>query len=254
MLGIGPEGSWNLLCLAYLGLIHALDLWEQVELNETALVDNADASDPTFGEVPDQVVADGGYVSRDNIVGMAARGVEFIGPQINEEGKGASSYQRRGVSLEYHAEEFVYDAATDSYLCPKGKALVYEGKEERDLQVSYKYRAEITDCWACPAKGRCCPGNEKTGRSIQRTEEFPEAANFREKMQTDAAREIYRQRSQVAEFPNLWIKAKLLLRQFHVRGLRKVWIEALWACLTYNIRQWIRLRRRSALARVMATA
>jgi len=60
-------------------------------------------------------------------------------------------------------------------------------------------------------------------------------------MQTDAARAIYRQRAQVAEFPHLWIKAKLALRQFRVRGLSKVRIEALWAALTYNIQQWIRL-------------
>jgi len=50
------------------------------------------------GENPDQVVADGGYVSRDNIVEMKLRGVEFIGPQCDEEGKGKSSYEGRGVS------------------------------------------------------------------------------------------------------------------------------------------------------------
>jgi len=39
----------------------------------------------------------------------------------------------------------------------------------------------------------------------------------------------------VAETPNLWIKAKFGLRQFSVRGWSKVGMEALWACLTYNI-------------------
>ena len=29
-------------------------------------------------------------------------------------------------------------------------------------------------------------------------------------------------------------------RQFHLRGLVKARLEALWACLTYNIQQWIR--------------
>jgi len=33
------------------------------------------------------------------------------------------------------------------------------------------------------------------------------------------------------------------LRQFHVRGLKKVQMEMLWACLTYNLQKWIRLSK-----------
>ena len=60
-------------------------------------------------------------------------------------------------------------------------------------------------------------------------------------MQTEGAKAVYRQRGAMAEFPNAWIKDKLGLRQFHVRGLIRVRMEALWVCLTYNIQQWIRL-------------
>jgi hypothetical protein len=67
------------------------------------------------------------------------------------------------------------------------------------------------------------------------------------KMQTDAARALYRLRAPVAEFSNLWLKAKLGLRQFGVRGLQKVRCEVWWACLTYNIQQWFRLRWRERL-------
>lgn len=87
-----------------------------------------------------------------------------------------------------------------------------------------------------------------TGRSVHRSEELAEVAEFRHKMQSEQAREIYRQRAQVAETPNLWIKAKFGLRQFSVRGWSKVGMEALWACLTYNIRVWIRLRWRQPAA------
>ena len=83
-----------------------------------------------------------------------------------------------------------------------------------------------------------------TGRSVHRSEEIAEVAQFRQKMATEQAREIYRHRAQIAETPNLWIKEKFGLRQFSVRGLSKVGMEMLWACLTYNIRVWIRLRWR----------
>ena len=76
---------------------------------------------------------------------------------------------------------------------------------------------------------------------VVREEEAPAVMAFRAKMGTEEAKQIYRQRGGVAEFPNAWIKAKIGLRQFRLRGLIKVRMEALWACLTYNIQQWIRL-------------
>jgi hypothetical protein len=216
------------------------------------LTPGVDRVEQNLGETPDQVVADGGYVSRDNIVEMKLRGVEFIGPQCDDEGKGKSSYESRGISPEYHSSKFVYDPTTNSFRCPQGKILSYEGKDERNTQVSYRYRAKWSDCQACPVKNQCCPGNQVTGRSVHRSEELPELAEFRQKMRSEHACEIYRQRAQVAETPNLWIKAKFGLRQFNVRGLRKVRMETLWVCVTYNIRQWIRLCWRRQ--RVVATA
>jgi len=69
--------------------------------------------------------------------------------------------------------------------------------------------------------------------------EAPEVEAFVQKMQTEEAKGIYRQRGEIAEFPNAWIKAKLGLRQFPVGILAKARLEVLWACLTYNIQQWI---------------
>src|SRR6266850_2126006 len=159
----------------------------------------------------------------------------------DEAGKGQSSYDSRGVSAEYQSSQFIYDAQTNSHLCPQGKILSYEGKEQRHLQVSYRYRAKRSDCEECPMRSQCCPGNRVTGRSVHRSEELAQVAEVRQKMQSERARAIYKTRAQVAETPNLWIKAKFGLRQFSVRGLIKVGMEALWACLTYNIRVWVRL-------------
>ena len=75
---------------------------------------------------------------------------------------------------------------------------------------------------------------------------------FRAKMKTEAAQTEYRKRGAIAEFRNLWIKAKLGLRQFHVRGLEKVRCEVLWACLTHNLQHWIRLRRQKTAVLVTA--
>ena len=198
----------------------------------------------TLGVVPAQVVADSGYVTRNNIVATASAGVELIGPAEDVENKAAASYEQRGVGEAYRAEAFVYDEASNSYRCPEGKVLLYRGKRERRSEIIHRYCARWRDCRDCPVKGQCCPGNKKEGRSIQRPESFQEVVEFRKKMETEQARTIYRQRAHVAESPNLWVKSKFNLRQFHVRGVANAGMEALWACLTYNIRCWHRLRWR----------
>jgi transposase len=222
------------------GVVAAGNDFEQLESGIERVEQN-------LGKTPQEVVTDSGYVSRDNIVALEGRKIEFVAPCVDEGGKGKSSYEGRGVSPEYHSSQFVYDAKSDSYRCPQGKTLKYEGKEQRHMQVSYRYRAQSSDCQRCPVKSQCCPGNRVTGRSVHRGEELAEVTQFRQRMATDRAREIYRQRAQVAETPNMWIKAKFGLRQFNVRGLRKVGMGALWAVVTYNIGVWIRLRWRQAV-------
>jgi hypothetical protein len=200
--------------------------------------------------VPDQVVVDGGYISSHNIVEMKNRGIDLVGPEPRGEAADTNrrkSYKHRGVSPGYEASKFVYDETTQTYVCPQGKRLRYDAKYERNGTMRYRYKVSEQDCRTCPAKSLCCPRTRR-GRSIERLESFPEIAAFRQKMQTDEAKAIYKTRSQVAEFPNLWIKAKLGLRQFCVRGVGKVRSESLWAALTYNIQQWIRLRWKPMMA------
>jgi len=75
---------------------------------------------------------------------------------------------------------------------------------------------------------------------------------FRQKMERAEAKAIYKQRGAVAEFPNAWIKDKINLWQFRLRGLAKVATEALWACFTYNVMVWERLVWRGKIFTVAA--
>ena len=203
---------------------------------------------------PEQVVVDGGYISRDNIVEMAKRGIDLVGPEHGDKAVRANrrkSYQHRGVNPDYEASEFVFDKATKTYLCPQGKHLRYDAKYENHGAMSYRYKASEQDCQQCPVKALCCPRTRR-GRAIELREPLPEIAEFRQRMQTEEAKAIYKTRSQVAEFPNLWIKAKLGLRQFSVRGLAKVRTESVWAALTYDILQWTRLRWKPKFASLPA--
>mgnify|MGYP001597746344 CR=1 FL=1 len=195
-----------------------------------------------MGRAPNQIVVDGGYVSRENILAMDEKKIDLIGG-YSEGGKGQSSgqFDKRGIDPAFRPNNFIYDAVSNIYTCPGGKILRYKGKEKRIGKTNYKYQASKCDCEVCSFKKKCCPENDMKGRAIMRGENVPVVTAFITKMQTEEAKTIYKQRGAVAEFPNAWIKDKIRLRQFRLRGLKKVRIEALWACLTYNIKQWIRI-------------
>jgi hypothetical protein len=209
------------------------------------LVGGVERVEKNLGERPRQVVVDGGFTSRENIVAMEEKGVDLIGSLDEYNAQSAGQMRRRGVDEAFYPQAFQYDAQADQFRCPAGKILRHDGQEKRAGVIRHQYRASWSDCSACAWKERCCPGNKTKGRTIRRAEESCAVRAFVEKMQTAAAKAIYRLRGAVAEFPNAWIKEKIGLRQFRVRGAKKALSECLWACLTYNIQQWIRLRWRA---------
>jgi transposase len=190
-----------------------------------------------------EMVVDAGFTNQATIEAMAERETGLIGSLPDPEAKVETALKSCGVSEAFYPKAFVYDASQNRYTCPAGKTLRYQDREKQKGSMRYRYRAAKADCQACPLKAQCCPHTSK-GRSIWRVEDSQAVAAFKQKMTTPEAQQTYKQRSQVAEFPNAWIKAKIGLRQFRLRGLVKVEMEALWACLTYNIQQWIRLRWR----------
>ncbi len=198
-----------------------------------------------LGETPKQVLVDGGYVNANNIIAMDRRGIDLIAAFGNQH---LGTTERRGIAKKFLPEKFAYDPENDIYLCPTGKTLVYIKDQIEGRNIAHLYQAALTDCLQCAYKEQCCPKAIKKGRTITRSEARPEVAALAAKMKTEQAKAIYKQRAPVAEFPHLWIKEKFGLRQFRLRGLKKVRTEALWACLTYNVQQWIRLTWRPRLA------
>jgi transposase len=200
-----------------------------------------------LGKKPAQVVVDGGFTSRENIMAMAEQGIDMIGSLPEANPSSAGQQRQRGVSEKFFPDKFAYDAQQNIYRCPVGASLTAKGREFCPGVVLHKYVAKAEVCAACQFRSECCPGNRHHGRSVVRAVYAPEVRKFAEKMQTETAKSIYRHRGAVAEFPNAWIKDKLGLRQFRLRSLIKVRMEVMWAALTYNIQQWIRLSWRTKL-------
>ena len=196
------------------------------------------------GRLPEQLVVDDGYTTRENVLVAAEKGVDLIGSGSPLEGEAEAAtrgLQQRGVDPAFYPQHFHYDAERNTYTCPAGKELPYQTTKHDRVGVERKvYQARAADCRQCAFRPQCRPGAQ--GRRVVRSENVPVVAAYVAKMRTEEARAAYRCRAAVAEFTNAWLKAKFGLRQFGVRGLKKARCEVLWACLTYNIQQWFRLR------------
>jgi len=203
--------------------------------SDTDLVQALEQIEARLGKRPHQVLADSEYTTNENVIALDQKKVNFIG-----------SLRPPPLSLQRHARHrpvfgssaFAYEPLTNSVRCANGKSLHHVTTYEKYFHRTSEYRAYIADCRPCPYKSLCSP--RAPSKIFKRSELIPIIAAFRSRMQTEAAKEIFKQRGPIAEFTNAWLKEKLGLRQFHLRGRLKVGIEALWATLTLNMQIWIR--------------
>ena len=75
----------------------------------------------------------------------------------------------------------------------------------------------------------------------------PEMQQWRARMGTQESKEIYKQRTATAEFPNAGCRNRGL-HQFKVRGLKKVKAVALLQAITHNIQRTFHLRKSNGLS------
>jgi len=241
--GFAPSYNVQICTDAAAGIIVGVDV-TQAGNDCDQLVNGVQRVEANMGQTPEQILVDGGYTMKNsNIEAMAVRGIDLNGPV--PENNSEASLKQRGIQPEFYPDQFRYDETTDTLSCPADKMLKRIRTAQREGRIEYSYRAAATDCRGCPFQDRCCPKNSP--RMVMRKEDSPAVKAFRAKMETQQAKQLYRTRAQIAEFPHAWIKEKLGLRRFRLRSRKKVRVEAVWACLTYNVQQWMRLVWRQSL-------
>jgi transposase len=236
--GLAPSYNVQISADATQGIIVGVEV--TLEASDSAqLLPAFERIEQRLKQRPQQIVADGGYTTCAAIQQMAERRVDFLG-NLGRDLTGS------GITAPHQLppRAFLYDPETNRLRCPEGKLLLSQGRRNKGPGAIYhRYEARAEDCLPCRRKPECCPGNQRRGRSVMRLEESVMMMAFRQKMASEEAQQQYRRRGRIVEFCHAWIKCKLGLRQFHVRSRIKARAEALWACLTYNLQQWIRLRQ-----------
>ena len=131
----------------------------------------------------------------------------------------------------FRKDEFSYDPASDSFLCPAGQVLQpYSSSLLRGLKkINYVNKDACPDC---PIRSRCTRGNF---RYVSRLEN--EAVLDRMDARLAQRPEILELRRETVEHPFGSIKQWMNQGAFLMRRLRKVRAEFSLTALAYNLRR-----------------
>lgn len=212
---------------------------------------------------PVEVLADGLMATASNIVDCPEAGIEFYSPadadnpahredpsqpvpadKIDELPlRGKKPKRDQSDKRTFAKSAFVYDAEHDVYWCPMGKQL------HRRCQTSdhrgderHIYRADKSDCSACPLKSRCFTNRRNQyGRRIECGKQEPAVQAHARKMRTAASRAKYSRRAASTERPFAVIKYALGARAFLCRGIQRVRNEWTWLTIACNLHRLIQL-------------
>jgi hypothetical protein len=201
------------------------------------LVPMVEQAEDVLGERVEITLADGGYHTAANLEAGAQRGQTFVMPER----------YHKGVQGPYFKDKFIYDPATDSYLCPQGQELPFRGvaKSNGKIPGSIRlYRASRTACRICPAYG-VCTKDKHSGRVLWIGPSDALLRRHREWMPTEEAQRLYSRRKGLVEPVFGILKEQMGARRFLLRGLANVKAEFTLLAVAFNLK---------ALCRIIATS
>jgi len=244
--GTVPSYNVQLLTDAAQGLIVNVEATTDA-VDHRQLAPALERCEQTLGRLPQQVVADGDYTNHASVEAATDSGVDFYGSWQESWKPGERDAQGRGGA--FLASAFPHASEQDCFTCPAGEKLTHQATQSREHGIRiHVYRAPKEACRKCPLRSQCAPQKARPDwvRSIARSEEPAATRAFKAKMATEEAKQIYAQRSRIAEFPHAWVKERCGLRQFRCRGRLKATLEATWAALSYNLIRWFAIRRQAS--------
>jgi transposase len=174
---------------------------------------------------PKRAVGDTAYGTGENLQGLAADGIRAYVP-LPDWGKNSPFFSQR---------DFTYDSAQDVYRCPQGTVLRLRGNNY--VTGVGIYQAPTATCQACPIRSQCTDSRE--GRKLNRPFDEEYRERVREYHGTEAYAKAMRKRAVWVE--PLFGEAKQWhgLRQFRLRGLTNVNMQALLVAAGQNLKRWL---------------
>jgi transposase len=201
--------------------------------DQGTLLDLLDRMEKGYGRRHENVVADAGYESEENYLGLKERGqAAFIKPQNYEKSK-ARKYRTNA----YLRENMPYDPDTDTYTCPAGHTFepIYETK--RKSKRGFEAVISVYECGACegcPHKKLCT--RAKGNRQLQVSKQFVALRQAALDRITSPKGKLLRlNRSIQSEGAFGVLKQDYGFRRFLRRGMENVLTETFLYAIAYNI-------------------
>src|SRR5262249_3475125 len=98
-----------------------------------------------------EALADRGYFKSEDIAACEEAGIEVYVPRpLTSNARAEGRYDRR---------DFVYDAKSDTYVCPAGEHLTYPMAPEDAGKALRRYWTDV--CGTCALKEHCTPGKQR---------------------------------------------------------------------------------------------
>jgi transposase len=215
---------------------HELIVEQQVTnqvLDMGLLTPTAEPAKEVLGVETIAAAADRGYFKIEDIEACENAGIE---PYVPRPQRGSSV--RAGL---FRKDEFSYDPASDSFLCPAGQRLeAYSWSLLRGLKkINYTNKEA---CRTCTLRAQCTKGPFRTVSRLENEDVL-------DRMQARLAQhpDILDRRREMAEHPFGSIKQWMDQGAFLMRGLEKVRAEFSLTALAYNLRRVLNIVGFSAL-------
>ena len=179
------------------------------------------------------VVADAGYESEENYLGVRQRGqIAYIKPQNYEKSK-SRKYRTNG----FLRENMPYDPIADTYRCPAGATFIHSYDTKRRSKTGFESTVSIYDCAACgdcPQKKLCtrAEGNRRLSLSKQFVSLREQAL---ERIASETGKMMRMNRSIQSEGAFGVLKQDYGFRRFNRRGEAGVFVETLLHAMAFNL-------------------
>ena len=191
---------------------------------------------------------DTGFFTEDNLQAASEMGVEVLIPDPQFRQRDPYFAEKKEEKVEksnkkFSQEDFIYNE-DDSYTCPAGKTLKYQGDIELRNNTGRKYQAKAGDCSTCPLAAQCITVRDKknhdvkTPRSLYITYMRYEknlSKEMKEKIDDPVYRELYSRRMQIIEPVFADITQCKGMDRFTLRTKEKVNSQWLLYCIVHNI-------------------
>lgn len=171
------------------------------------------------------VTADAAYHDTGQLVALEGEVDTFV-PD------GQTHRRPSGVSQEFLAEAFSYDADTDTMICPQGHVLRRRKLNPGKTAVTYQAQPQV--CNACACKPHCCPGS-KAGRSVNRPLYAHVTEAVAARVQSERGKRCTMARMVVVEGVFARIVDLMNWRRCRAWGKRGAQAEALWRQIAHNL-------------------